>query len=146
MNKEFASGAVVFSRENGMFLFLVIYSARNRAWGFPKGHREPGESETQTAAREIAEETGLKEFRLMNGFREEDIYEAISSSGPNRGQLIEKHSVYYLCETKDRNVTVDGDEISDHRWLGFQDALSILTFESARSILRKALSFLENLP
>jgi diadenosine hexaphosphate hydrolase (ATP-forming) len=33
---------------------------KNGTWVFPKGHIEPGESKTQTAEREVAEEAGVQ--------------------------------------------------------------------------------------
>ena len=63
MKKEFSAGAVIFREEKGRILFLLIYSARNRVWGFPKGHVEAGESEKDAAKREIKEETGLRYLR-----------------------------------------------------------------------------------
>jgi ADP-ribose pyrophosphatase YjhB (NUDIX family) len=44
---------------------LLIQDAKNR-WTIPKGHIEEGESAKETAEREIREETGLQEMKVMN--------------------------------------------------------------------------------
>ena len=72
MKIEKSCGAVVFTRVNGEIKYLLIKSVTG-FYGFPKGHVEIGESETQTALREIFEEVGLR-VRLIPDFRREDEY------------------------------------------------------------------------
>src|SRR5262245_46656739 len=48
---------------------LLLRNRRRGEWGFPKGHLEPGEDAAAGAARELAEETGITEYRLEPGFR-----------------------------------------------------------------------------
>ncbi|MEI8176070.1 MAG: NUDIX domain-containing protein [Candidatus Omnitrophota bacterium] len=138
MKKEYSYGAIIYRQEKKKLLFLLIYSARNRIWGFPKGHIEKGESEKEAAIREIAEETGISALRFVEGFREEDIYPALSNRKPNKGTAIEKHSVYYLCETKSAKVIVDGSEITDHAWMSMRDAKKLLPFDHLQQLLEKA--------
>jgi bis(5'-nucleosidyl)-tetraphosphatase len=136
MDKEFSAGALIFRKEGRQALFLLIYSGRNKIWGFPKGHIESGETEKDAALREIKEETGLNDLKFIDGFREEDVYEAISNRGPNKGDTIEKHSVYFLCETKTVNIVVDKSEISEYRWLDHIEAEKLLTFDSLKRLMQ----------
>lgn len=138
MDKEFSAGAIIFRRETRQALFLLIYSGRNKIWGFPKGHIEPGEVEKSAALREIKEETGITDLRFVDGFREEDVYQAVSNRGPHSGSVIEKHSVYFLCETKTKDIVIDAAEITDHKWLGMYEAEELLIFDSLKRLLRKA--------
>ena len=62
-------GAVVFTHKDGEIHYVII-RAHNGEHGFPKGHMEPGETELETALREIAEEVGLKPA-FVTGFRKE---------------------------------------------------------------------------
>lgn len=138
MNKELSSGAIIYRKENGKPYFLIIYSERNKIWCFPKGHIESGEDEGYAAIREIEEETGIKDMVFVNGFRVEDVYSAKSSRGPYDGTVIEKHSIYFLCETKTKKVMVDSQEISDYKWVSFDDAVKLLRFDSMKIVLGKA--------
>lgn len=54
--------AVIAARHNGKWIF-----ARHKertTWEIPGGHREEGEKIKDTAARELFEETGAKDFKL----------------------------------------------------------------------------------
>ena len=142
MNKEFSAGAVIFKKEGKNILFLVIYSARNKIWGFPKGHLEEGETEKEAALREIKEETGLDNLRFIDGFTEKVMYETISKRLPFEGQRIKKYVTYFLCETGNQDIIVDGREISDFRFLALDEAETLVRFRNLVTILRKANEFL----
>lgn len=144
MNKEFSSGAIIYRKENGKLYFLVIYSKRNKMWCFPKGHIEPDEDERDAAIRETEEETGIKDMVFLNGFKVEDVYNAKSNRGLYEGTVIEKQSIYFLCETKTKNVTVDMQEISDYKWASFDDAIKLLRFDSMKTVLEKARAVIPN--
>lgn len=59
MKIEKSCGAIVFRRDHGKLLYLVLQHTAGH-WSFPKGHIEEGETETETAQREILEESGLQ--------------------------------------------------------------------------------------
>lgn len=65
--REPTAGGVIFRRsKNGKNVeILLIQDAKNR-WTIPKGHIEEGEKSRDTTKREIKEETGLKEMKVLH--------------------------------------------------------------------------------
>jgi len=65
--REPTAGGVIFRRDKDgkKVEILLIQDAKNR-WTIPKGHIEEGEKSRDTAAREIKEETGLKQVKVMH--------------------------------------------------------------------------------
>lgn len=100
-------GAIVYRRSTEGLEFLVLNEQHSDKWGFPKGHMERGESEHDTAKREILEEAGFSP-EFLPDFREE-IHYRISATG-------EKSVVYFLSEY-DGPVTVRPNEIAAYAWI-----------------------------
>lgn len=136
--QEFSAGAIVFRRHRGNCLFLLVYSGRHKHWGFPKGHVEKGETPARAAAREVAEEAGITRLTFTGGFRAHTSYEIISNRAPYAGKRVRKRVVYFLCETNQSDVVVDGREITAYSWLPPAEAAAHLTFEHMRRIFEKA--------
>ena len=72
MKCEHSCGAVIFTREGGGIRYVIIESIEG-IFGFPKGHMEDGETERETALREIREVVGLVP-RLIDGFEAVERY------------------------------------------------------------------------
>lgn len=53
-------GVLPYRIVNGEREFLLVFEAYSQCWSLPKGHMEAGETEQQTALRELFEETGLR--------------------------------------------------------------------------------------
>ena len=56
---EKSCGVLPYRVVDGNREFLLVFEAFSKCWSIPKGHMEAGETETQTAQRELYEETGL---------------------------------------------------------------------------------------
>ncbi len=136
MKREKSCGAVVFTRRGGTVQYLLVRSLSG-SYGFPKGHMEAGESEHQTARREIREETGL-EVAFVPGFRGRDSYRIFQLN-------VSKQVVYFLAEAKSLDCRFQETEISDGGFYAYEDALGLLKFEGARGILRDAHTFLSKI-
>ena len=102
MKYEKSCGVIIFTRENNEIKFVIIKSI-NGFYGFPKGHVEIGETETQTALREVCEEVGLKPD-LIKGFRETVEYYIPSAD-------VQKQVVYFLGEYKNQDIVFQKEEL-----------------------------------
>ena len=131
---EKSCGAVVFTRLGCEIRYLVIKSLTG-IYGFPKGHVEDGESEEQTAYREVFEETGIS-VTLLSGFRVEEEYPL-----PQKEDTI-KQVVYFLGEYCDQKPRYQASELSDAVLVDYETAMSLFQFDSSRRILTEADKFL----
>ena len=136
MNYEKSCGAVVFTRIDNNIKYLLIQNLEG-VYGFPKGHVEDGESETQTAIREVFEEVGIK-VELINGFRTED--EHLISQKENTMKKI----VYYLGEYNNQEFNYQKEELSNAELVDYETASALFQFESSKRILKEANDFLIN--
>ena len=128
--KTLSCGAVIYRKVQGRVLFLILKHANGGHWSLAKGHTEPGETEVQTALREIDEETGLR-VKLRPGFREVIRY----FPQPH----IEKTVVFFLAKSKGKKVKPQESEILNTVWLELEDALKLVTHKDTAEVLRRAL-------
>ena len=135
MIQEKSCGAVVYIDRDGTRLFLIEHM-RQGHYSICKGHVEGEETEHETAAREILEETSLR-VRFVDGFRETIAY------SPYENCM--KTVVFFLACAESARVSAQEAEVREIQWLPYEDALRTLTFPSDRETLAKANRFLEDL-
>lgn len=134
MTWEKSCGAVVFARENGQVKYLLVANLEG-IYGFPKGHVEAGETEVETALREVREETGLM-VRLIDGFRTTDEHPIPQKAGTM------KQVVYFLGEYAGQEVAYQQEELSGAYLVSYEEAMGMFQFESSRRVLTEANAFL----
>ncbi len=137
MPLERSAGAVVFRKEDNIYYYLLLHHQAGH-WAFPKGNIEKGEKLEETVVREIEEETGIKDIRFIEGFKE-----TIKYFYKRDGKNIFKTVVFFLAETKTKTVKISWEH-TDFEWLNFEKALERLTFQNARNVLKKAEQFLRD--
>ncbi len=130
---EYSCGAVVYRIINGMRRYLLIKNRRSAHWGFPKGHIERGETDEDTARREVLEETGIH-IQILPQFASKSEYTI-------QGR-VEKSVTIFLAKTQDTQTTIQREEIEDYIWLNFDKAMDTLRFINDRNILQSAHDFL----
>lgn len=136
MKREYSCGAVVYTKVNGEYRYVIIRS-RGGDFGFAKGHMEEGESEQQTAVREVREEIGLN-VTLHDGFRMVDEYQI-----PSRKQVY-KQVVYFLGYYEKQRIVPQLAELVSARLMSFNEAMTYLTFPRSQEILLEAANFLKD--
>lgn len=129
MTYEKSCGAIVYRKHHGNTEILLIKHINSGHWSFPKGHVEEGESEVETALREIKEETNL-DVMIDPTFRETVTY------FPRKDT--QKVVVYFIAKAKSFDYTPQETEIADIRWVDIGHANSVLTYENDKTIVNKA--------
>ena len=137
MNYEYSCGAVVFTRIGGEPHYVLV-RAKDQSegcHGFPKGHMEPGETEEQTALREIYEEVGLR-VRLIPGFRAVTEYQLPSPPDTR------KRVVFFVGVYVDQATVVQESELAAFTFAPWPLALELTEFADSKKILTDAHEFL----
>ncbi len=125
---EKTCGAVMFTVKEGERMYLLIKNESGHI-GFPKGHIEYGESESETADREVFEETGLN-FVQFGSFREVYTY--------NTRENTVKTGVFFIGKYEYQKPVIQEEEILDDWLVPFDKALELLNFPEDRALLTKA--------
>jgi len=141
--QETSVGAFLYKIENNEIFFLLVYSKRNGEWGFPKGHVDINETELETAIREIKEETGITNVEFEKGFRCIDTYKIKGTLETTKNRIIDKNVIYYLAKTNSNFVGCCDEEISEGKWLNFEQAISYLKYTNQKDLLEKAYRFVK---
>ncbi len=132
---EHSIGALVVKINNSKVEFLLLKYI-NGHWDFPKGNVEAGESEYETARREIMEETGITDITFIDGFKEEIHY-----SYKRDQNLINKKVVFYLAKTNSDDVVLSSEH-TDYIWVQYEEAKKIITYKNSLMLLKNAYEFL----
>ena len=130
---EIACGAIITNAENQA---LLVFQ-QNGFWGFPKGHVEPGETELETAVREVKEETNLDITP--------DASKRLQIEYDIAGTNIHKIVVLFLArlenpENSDNPQTLkrQESEIATLQWTPFDQVEQTLTFPEWKQAWRDA--------
>lgn len=129
---EKSCGALVVRHDaqTGIDYVLMIRHRPGGYRSFPKGHVEPGETERETAVREVLEETSVR-ISLIPDFRHVVCY------APAPG--VEKEVVYFLARTEQTDVRPRRGEIAQVEWLPLENAERYLTHDNDKRVLHAAL-------
>jgi 8-oxo-dGTP pyrophosphatase MutT (NUDIX family) len=102
-------------------------------WEFPKGKKEEGETDEETALRELKEETGLIGEVQMEAPVE------MTYRFTRNAEQVDKRVLYYYCRVPDGSeARIDTKELSDSTWLPLEQLVERATYpemkEAARTV------------
>lgn len=133
--------AVIYDVETGKMLLIMIHdtSMDELVWRLVKGGVAEGEADPEAMRREIAEEVGLRDVRVL---------EKINYYEFQYMDLRHLVSVYRVEADIDEAVTLQsGSEeetaILDHAWLSPEEALETLYWEDEKRSVRAAMGYLK---
>jgi 8-oxo-dGTP pyrophosphatase MutT (NUDIX family) len=127
-----AAGGVVL-RGAGEALEVVLAGRdSDRTWVFPKGTPAPGETTEETAIREVREETGL-DVAIVRPIGTIDYWFAVP------GERVHKFVHFFLMRPLGGDVSRHDHEYDDVRWLPVAEARRLLTYDTYREMLDRAI-------
>ena len=129
---EKSCGALVLRRDSYTNAYYVLM-IRHRPGGyrsFPKGHVEPGETERETAIREVFEETAAR-ISIVPDFRQVVCY--------TPSPAVEKEVVYFLGRTDQIVIHPRRGEIAQVEWVPLARAEQCLTHDNDKKVLHAAM-------
>lgn len=132
MFDEKSCGILIYRLNKSKDPEFLILNYEEGHWDFPKGHVELNETELETALRELKEETGIENVQIISEFRE-----YLEYSYMRNGKKSTKQVVFFLGKVYMSQKITLSSEHNDFKWLSFSDALSLLTYENAKEILKK---------
>jgi len=131
-------GLIPFRFREEKLEFLVIHQQKGH-WAFPKGHGEASEDSLQAAEREFEEETGLKNYQVLEGQKFYEHYNFIEN-----GQTYDKTVEYYLAEVGEGELEIQDEELQAAEWLLANEVLDKLTFPATKKVFKQALKHLKS--
>ena len=126
---EKSCGAIVIYKQGNRCKILLVRNHNGRNYSFPKGHVELGETEEETAIREVKEETGL-DITLIPAFREVADYCPFGK--------IRKRVVFFMAQTMSDKVHIQEEEIDSYIWVDLDEAHHRCTYDNDLRVIRKA--------
>ena len=126
IKKEKACGCIIIDGEK-----VLLVQQNEGWWGFPKGHTEEGETEIETAIREVKEETNIDVIPDEN---KRYAQEYMLNTG------ILKEVVLFVAKKASSEIKKQECEIKNIKWLNFKEAIETITFEDTKELFVKALN------
>jgi 8-oxo-dGTP pyrophosphatase MutT (NUDIX family) len=146
MPREKSAGAIIFFMEDSAPHYLLLhYPGINRKgghWEFAKGHIEEGEDYEKTVKREVAEETGLEDIKIIPGFKEHIKYFFRETRQKQKNPAwIFKLVTFFIAEAKTKDIKLSQEHIG-YVWLPYEEALKKITYKNSKILFKKAHEFL----
>ena len=104
-------GVIPYRKVGGKTEVLLVYENGSRCWSLPKGHMEAGETEAETALRELMEETGLT--ASLDTTQSAAVEYPIPPAGSKQ--------VVFFPGSVTGTPRAEGEEIGNFRWVAKED-------------------------
>lgn len=124
MKKEKSCGCIILNDRNQ--ILLVLHNAGH--WGLPKGHVEKGETEEETAIREVKEETNI-DVEVNTNYRYSMVY--------SPKEDVEKEVIYFIAKNINNHYNPQIEEVQDIKWLDIDNAIETITYDNSKELLKK---------
>ena len=124
MQQEKSCGCIVLNSNKEV---LLVHHNKGH-WDFPKGHIESGETEVQTAIREVKEETNID-------VEVNEEYRYVTQYSP--AENVMKEVVFFLAKNINNHREAQLAEVSEVKWFRLDEAIERITYDTSKEILIK---------
>lgn len=129
---EYSAGGIILNEKK----VVLVFENKTQMWAFPKGHIEYSESELEAALREIREETGLTNLKLILKLGN---YTRHTKKSP---QII-KQIVMFLFKTEDQYIFPNANDIVRVEWVRINDVQQKLSYSEDIKFFNEKLSLIK---
>ena len=143
MKLEFSSGGIIYRKNpprlgeagKGRTEIALVLDGYNH-WTFPKGHIEKGEKPEEAAIREVGEETGILDLKVIKLLEKMDYWFKMDK------ELIHKFVYFFLMEApRDSKLIFQKEELKDAQWFTLKKALETIDYKKDNiALLKKAIA------
>ncbi len=131
---KFGVKGVVFDVVDGKVVYLLLHRILNwEGWEFPKGGMEEGEDVLQALVREIEEETGLEDVKVIT-----ELHPVEWKTEDGR---IYRYRQFLVRADSSQRIKLQEEPVREHddyRWTSYENAQKLLTWENDRETLKVA--------
>ena len=131
-----AAGGVVLRGSGDDAEVVLTGRLSDSTWVFPKGTPDDGESIEETALREVREETGL-DVEIVTPIGATEYWFAVP------GERVHKQVHFFLMRATGGDVSRHDHEYDEVRWVSVAEARRLLSFDTYRDVLDRALAATE---
>lgn len=124
MEQEKSCGCIILDSDK-----VLLVKHNEGHWDFPKGHMEEGETEAQTAIREVKEETNLDV--IIKDEKDKYIIEYV----PRENVL--KKVVFFVAKRISGELKRQEKEISEIKWFELYEAVERITYLESKNIMKR---------
>jgi 8-oxo-dGTP pyrophosphatase MutT (NUDIX family) len=130
-----AAGGIVHRRTGkGQPRILLVHRPRYDDWSLPKGKAEPGETDEETAVREVEEETG---YRCVLGGELPAVHYEDRRGRQKQVRFWHMTVMYEAGTADDQGAPFEpDDEVDERRWISPAAAATLLSYDTDRRTVR----------
>lgn len=139
MKKTVVAGGVVVNTSGE----ICVVNQNGNSWSLPKGHVDSGETDLDAARREITEESGITDLKLIKPLPSYKRYRLAKDGGDDKTELKTIHM--FLFTTDDIKLEPSDPSNPEAKWVSRTKVCDILTHPKDREFFEDILFELENI-
>lgn len=136
---ELLSGGAVFRKHGDDFQIALLKDAFER-WTLPKGHAEKDETPEQTVLREVKEELGLDNLKIIKKLGEREYI----THEPEKGVIKRKVVDFLLKAPENSEIKAEQSSgIKEAKWFNLNEISGLKQYQQVKPVIEAVIVFLK---